>query len=248
MPERNYPLTKKKRQQRKYRSQQELGVNSGTGLPEKQWRYIQEFMACGDRHAAGEKVGYSKSWVSTLWLQPNFLLALARAQRDHARRLRITADAVLAETSYIAFADPGDLVDSQDRLVPLKSLPKKTRQAISSVKVVRSTAPGRDGSPQPVEYIEYRFWSKNEALAQLGKHLGLFPNKIQLQSQSDVRHTHAHFDLDKILSEIPLEARLALLQAIEKQQSVPQLTEVVEPNSLPLIELQDEESDSSGMG
>lgn len=85
-----------------------------------------------------------------------------------ARIGTIVADAQLStdrwakEMAAIGHVDPGELYDAAGNLIPIHMLPEHVRRAIASVK------PNSDGS------IEIKLWDKNAALANIGKHLGLF--------------------------------------------------------------------------
>lgn len=108
------------------------------------------------------------------WLKKPKIAREVRAARNAAaKRLRISADKVLRELARIAFSDVGDLVDDSGNLTPLYRLPIDTRRAVSGVKVRRQVR-RREGEDDVTDSeIEYKLWSKTDALQKLCTHLGL---------------------------------------------------------------------------
>ena len=74
----------------------------------------------------------------------------------------LSAERWAAELACIAHFDPRELYDAAGNLIPLHLLPEHVRRAIASVE------PVADGS------VKVKMWDKNTALANIGKHLGLF--------------------------------------------------------------------------
>ena len=163
-------------------------------LTPNQRRFVEEYLI--DRNGVQayfrafgrkNKKGKSRSYMATnqaamaLLQNPTVRAELHAAERDYARRCRIKADKVLAETAAIAFHDPIDLFDLSDDTPKLRSvceIPMRARKAIASIKVKRTPVyEYEDGErkrmPDDESVIELKLWNKMDALDKLMTHLGL---------------------------------------------------------------------------
>lgn len=86
--------------------------------------------------------------------------------RAHERRCRVAADRVIRELAAVAFADIGDVLDEDGRLLPWSEIPPPARRAIARITVRRC----RDGS----ETVTVVMRPKLAALDKLARHLGLY--------------------------------------------------------------------------
>lgn len=89
-----------------------------------------------------------------------------------ARASQVLADAGLSterwakETACIAHFDPRELYDAAGNLIPIHLLPEHVAHAISSIETITD----KDGEVTK----KLKLWDKNAALANAGKHLGVF--------------------------------------------------------------------------
>lgn len=89
---------------------------------------------------------------------------------ERSRRTEITQDNVLKELATIAFAKVTDFVTIENGVVIVKDtkdIPKDLLPAIASIKE------GKNG-------IEVSFYNKDKSLELLGRHLGMFNDKIEI--------------------------------------------------------------------
>lgn len=89
---------------------------------------------------------------------------------ERSKRTEITQDNVLRELATIAFANITDVVTIENGTVYIKDtkdIPKSLLPAIESIKE------GKNG-------IEIKFYSKDRSLELLGRHLGMFNDKIEI--------------------------------------------------------------------
>jgi len=84
--------------------------------------------------------------------------------------LDIQAVEVLRELKLIALSDLGRCFSASGRLLSIVDMPEAVRRAIAGVDVVESV----DTDGRPVVIKKLKFWDKNKALEQLGRHLKLF--------------------------------------------------------------------------
>lgn len=99
---------------------------------------------------------------------------IATRSQAVAKAAEMSTERWARELQALAFADIGDLVGPDGRLLPIAELPPHVRAAISSIEVDTAGA------------VKYKFWSKTAALETMAKHLGLF-EKDNSQRQPDVR-------------------------------------------------------------
>lgn len=100
---------------------------------------------------------------------------VAELQAERANRVQISQDDILRELLRIGLSDVRHFtVDDLGRLLLAEGAPEEAWRAVASVKH-RITS----GEDFTVREVEYRLWNKNNALELLGKHIGLFPNRME---------------------------------------------------------------------
>lgn len=80
------------------------------------------------------------------------------------RASAVTVERTIEEAARISYSDMGELLDDNDKLLPIKQLPPRVRAAIASIKLDKDT--GR--------ITEVKLWDKNAGLDKTMRHLGLF--------------------------------------------------------------------------
>lgn len=148
-------------------------------LTAKQKRFVEEYVIDFNGKQAAIRAGYSKKTAevqgSKLLSNPKLATALRKAQAKLAQRAEITADRIIKELATIAFSDIGEAFDDEGCLITPKEMPESIRRALAGVDVV--TFAPKDA---PVEYThKLKIADKQRALELLGKHLGLFADRVQ---------------------------------------------------------------------
>lgn len=167
-------------------------------LSVKQKRFVDEYLIDLNATQAAIRAGYSAKAAKVIGhenlTKPNIAEHIAQRMAARSARTQITQDMVLQELANIGFADirkavkwspsmgemlvPGDgdeLVSVQTNgvmLIPSDEIDGSTARAISEV------AQTRDG-------IKIKFHDKLTALISLGRHLGMFNDKLKLQSDKN---------------------------------------------------------------
>lgn len=157
---------------------------------------------------AARKVGFSEKWAkqySYQWLKryADYVKWLqAHVAQVAVEELALEQSDVLRQIGAIAMANDYDyLVIDRTRTKPVvrrKRLDELTREQMAAIEVVLDPK----GNP-----TRYRFRDRDGKLFELGKHLGMFNEKVILEH----RHRHLHVSAD--LSKVPM----ARLEAIEAQ-------------------------------
>lgn len=170
--------------------------------------FVQEYLIDLDVTRAALKAGYSSSmantkvfqWVRDGKAKPHVFAAVQAAMDQRAKRTQITADRVLKELGRIAFAnlsdvvswgsrevafgyddegrklapqDIGDAVLVQREMAPFVDALNSTDLSDAAKAAVSEVALTKDG-------LKIKMHDKNAALASIGRHLGMFNDKLAL--------------------------------------------------------------------
>jgi len=170
-------------------------------LTSKRQRLIEEYLVDCNAEKAALRAGYSASWAHAKSHQalrePEMAAALKEAMDKLSIRTGITQARVLEELSLIAFGDLAEFVEWGPGGVRMKdgaSLDPEKRRALAEV----AETVTKEGGSQRVKMHD-----KLGALNLLGKHLGMFNDKVE--HSGTIEHTV------KGLSDADLDARIQQL-------------------------------------
>lgn len=119
-------------------------------------------------------------------IKPNISEEISKAKAERSRRTGVTADRVVEELAKIGFVNISNVVDLRTGKV-LNEAQKEDLACIQSIKI-KETEFGKDR--------EVKFYDKKSALELLGKHLGLFTDKIDINANVDTKK------LDDVISQL----------------------------------------------
>ena len=147
-------------------------------LNPRQQRFCEEYLIDLNATQAAIRAGYAvktaTEQASRLLTNVNVSREIEKLQAIQSRRTGITADRVIRELAKIAFVDPDRIIDVSDGTVKPNTTPDD-RAAIQGVKVKYSNSDTGYSSEH-----EVKLYDKTKALELLGKHLGLFSDKVDL--------------------------------------------------------------------
>lgn len=104
---------------------------------------------------------------------------IAQLQAERALRVQVEQDTILKELLILGLSDVRHFAVSETGTLELvEGAPESAWRSVASVKH-RMTSHGSGENEFTVREIEYKLWNKNNALELLGKHIGLFPNKVE---------------------------------------------------------------------
>ena len=162
-------------------------------MTKKQKRFVEEYLIDLNATQAAIRAGYSpdtaKSIGSENLTKPDIQARIAKAMAERSRRTGVNADRVLMELAKVAFVNASDVIDADTATVKADALPEDTA-AIQSVKVKTF---GEDGLEREVKMAD-----KLKALELLGKHLGMFKDKVELSGSLETEKTK----LDDLLQQM----------------------------------------------
>lgn len=152
-------------------------------LNPKQQRFVEEYLIDLNATQAAIRAGYSAKTAQQMGSEnlskPVIAAAIAEAKAKRSARIEVTQDDVARELALLGFSNMLDYAEIQDDGLAVVDLSKLTRDqaaAISEMTVEDREVEGRRiGNKVKIKLVD-----KRGALVDLGKHLGMFPNRHEL--------------------------------------------------------------------
>ncbi|WP_332116057.1 terminase small subunit [Azorhizobium caulinodans] len=150
------------------------------GLTDKQARFVEEYMIDLNATQAAIRSGYSAKTAADIGRQllrkTPVALAIAERQRALSEQTGVTAERIIEELAKIAFYDIrkavrwGRAPDGEEaypvELVPSEQIDDATAAAVAEVSLTQSG-------------VKIKMHDKRAALVDLGKHLGMFKERVE---------------------------------------------------------------------
>lgn len=147
-------------------------------MTERQKRFIAEYLIDLNATQAAIRAGYSVKTAGSIGdenlKKPEINSAIAKEMAKRSKRTGVNQDRVVLELAKIAFVNASDVIDADTATVKDDATADDTA-AIQSIKV--KVFPTKDG--EGVER-EIKLGDKLKALELLGKHLGMWNDKFDL--------------------------------------------------------------------
>ena len=152
-------------------------------MTKKQKRFIEEYLIDLNATQAAIRAGYSPKTAKDIGCEnlakPNISDAIDKAMAERSRRTGINQDRILQELARIGLAKITDVVDPDTgKIRPGAS--DDDLACIQSIKI----KPNEFGTER-----EVKLYDKKSALIDLGKHLGLFKDKVELGGDMELKIT-----------------------------------------------------------
>lgn len=148
-------------------------------MTKKQKRFVEEYLVDLNATQAAIRAGYSPQTARDIGCEnltkPNIQNAIATAMAERSRRTGINQDRVIQEIAKLAFLNPVDVIDMDEATIKGEANRDDTA-CIASVKV--KVILGEDGN---ITEREIKTYDKLKALELLGKHLGMFSDKLKVE-------------------------------------------------------------------
>lgn len=160
-------------------------------MTKKQKLFCEEYLIDLNATQAAIRAGYSPETAGAIGAEnlkkPQIQKAIARAMADRSRRTGVNADRVVMELAKIAFVNAADVIDADDATLKADAADEDLA-AVQSVKVKTF---GEDGVEREIKLAD-----KIKALELLGRHLGMFNDRLRLDAKLDTGK------LDSILEQL----------------------------------------------
>ncbi|MBA4143962.1 MAG: terminase small subunit [Nitrosospira sp.] len=157
---------------------------SASGLTLKQQRFANEYCIDLNATAAYRRAGYNargdaaEACASRLLSNAKVQRAVQEKEKIAAKRLEVTSENILRETSALAFSDIRKLFNPDGSPKSIHELDDATAAAISSIEIGQMMSEGR----MTGRICKIKLWDKNSAQERLFKHLRLFDKSSRKQS------------------------------------------------------------------
>lgn len=165
-------------------------------LTKKQKLFVEEYLIDLNAAQAAIRAGYSPDTAKEIGCEnltkPNIRNAIDKALAERSRRTGINQDRVLMELAKIALLNPANVVDFNNATILEDAIPEDLA-AVASVKVKRFPTKEGEGIER-----EIKFYDKNKALDAIGRHLGMFKDKVEVSGTLETEKTK----LDSILQQM----------------------------------------------
>lgn len=142
-------------------------------LTEKQKRFCDEYLIDLNATQAAIRAGYSEKAAKETGCEnltkPNIQDFLSERLKDREKRTEITQDRVLKELSKIGFLDATGFVKIQNGRVFIESTDNLSPDQKAAIAGIKETQMG----------IEVKLHDKLKALELIGRHLGMFTDKVE---------------------------------------------------------------------
>jgi phage terminase small subunit len=152
-------------------------------ITQKQKVFVAEYLVDLNATQAAIRAGYSEKTASRIG--PELLgktcvsEAVQEAMKHREKRTEITQDRVLAQYANMAFFDLRTLYREDGSIKPVTEWPDEAAAAVAGMESVEF---GGDDSPGILKKI--RLVDKRAALADIGKHLGMFVERHEVSGPS----------------------------------------------------------------
>lgn len=149
-------------------------------LNKKQKRFVEEYLIDLNATQAAIRAGYSpktaKEIGSENLTKPNIKSEIDKAMAERSKRTGINADRILQELGKLGFVNIADVVDLETGKVK-DSASDEDLACIQSIKI------------KPTEWgteREVKFYDKKSTLELMGKHLGMWTNKVDMTADMNI--------------------------------------------------------------
>lgn len=147
-------------------------------LSEQRQRFVDEYLIDLNGTQAAIRAGYSaktaNEQAARLLANVSIQQAISKAMAERSKRTGVNQDRVVLELAKLAFVNANDLIDPKDASIR-PSASEEDLACIQSIKVKQSHS-----SKGNVTEREIRLNNKMQALELLGKHLGMWNDKLDV--------------------------------------------------------------------
>lgn len=146
----------------------------------KQDLFVEEYLKDLNGTQAYIRTGYKVKnenvaavYASKLLRKPKVQEKIQKAMAEREKRTEITQDRVLKEIANLAFTDRTGIVNLKNNSLIIKNFDELSEEQKACISGVKETKYG----------IEVTFYNKEKALEMLGRHLGMFTEKLEVKGE-----------------------------------------------------------------
>lgn len=188
------------------------GQVARTPVHQRRTRFIKEYLIDKNATRAAIAAGYGKKGAAVaanrLLKDVKIRRAIESANAKINAKLDITVERVKLELARLAFFDPLEFWNEDGTAKPLHEISEDARRAIAGLEVAELFE-GSGNERALAGYIKkFKLSDKGANLERLGKHLQMFPTKVEVSGNVELIRTDDS-DLDKRIASILHDLGLA---------------------------------------
>lgn len=154
-------------------------------MTQKQERFCEEYLIDLNATQAAIRAGYSANTANEqgarMLANVSIRARIDREMAERSRRTGVNADRVVRELAKIAFVNANNLIDVDNATIR-EDAAEEDKACIASVKVKHTSGDGYDTTEREIKLCD-----KLKALEQLGRHLGMFTEKVDVNGSCEVK-------------------------------------------------------------
>lgn len=172
-------------------------------LTPQQERFCHEYIIDLNGKQSAIRASYSEA---TAEQQASRLLSKVKVQeliyklnQVRLKEVKIDANFVLEELHKIANSSVKDMVDDDGAFLPIKQMPDHIAKTIQSIDVEEAVETDSDTGEviKTSKTVKVKLWSKDKSLENLGKHLKLFTDKLEVAASMTLENIIGNSMKDK---------------------------------------------------
>ena len=161
-------------------------------LTPKRMRFVDEWLIDFNGKQAAIRAGYSaktaEAAAARLLRNVKVQAEISRRQKDLQRRTEVTQERVVMELARIAFADATDYAQVETRMIEKDDSTEVSYQTVALKNTAELSPEQRAailGIKQGANGVEVKLHDKIKALELLGRHIGMFNDKLEVKATVD---------------------------------------------------------------
>lgn len=161
----------------------------------KQDLFVKEYLKDLNGTQAYMRAGYkfksenvAAASAAKILRNPKIQEKIQKAMKEREKRTEITQDKVLKEIANLAFTDRTGIVNLNNNRLIIKNFDELTPEQKACISGVKETKHG----------IEVTFYNKEKALEMLGRHLGMFNDKLKFEGEMKVNNPFEGLTTDEL--------------------------------------------------
>lgn len=164
-------------------------------MTKKQKKFVEEYLIDLNATQAAIRAGYSPDTAGSIGSEnlkkPEIRVRIEKAMAERSKRTGINQDRIIEELAKIALLNPKNLINFEEATVKEEA----TEEDLAAISFIRVKCfPTKDG--EGIER-EVKMYDKAKALELLGRHLGMFKDKVEVSGLEEEKKK-----LDDILQQI----------------------------------------------
>lgn len=149
-------------------------------LNPRQQVFVDEYLIDLSASQAALRSGYAPSAGSALLSHPAIAAAVQVAKAQRLTRVKMTQDQVLHELSLLSHSSIDHYkVNAAGDVWLADGAPRGAMRAVQSIERAFNTRTTKDGDVIMTCTVRIKLWDKPTPLKLMGKHVGLFPDRVE---------------------------------------------------------------------